>query len=75
VPVSEPVSAPRSRIDGGTYVVRPGDSLWSIATRLLGPAASVAEIADEVNRLWELNQNRIGTGDPDLLPVSTELRL
>jgi nucleoid-associated protein YgaU len=70
-----PVSQSESRIDGGTYVVRSGDSLWSIATRLLGPRASAAEIADEVNRLWKLNRDRIGTGDPDLLPVSTELRL
>jgi LysM domain len=75
VPGSQPVSASESGIDGGTYVVRPGDSLWSIATRLLGPGATTAEIADEVNRLWELNKDRIGTGDPDLLPVSTELRL
>jgi hypothetical protein len=75
VPVSPPVSASESRIDGGTYVVRPGDSLWSIATRLLGPGASAAEIAEEVNRLWELNKDRIGTDDPDLLRVGTELRL
>jgi hypothetical protein len=43
-------------------------------------ALAVAPIAcgrtpAEVNRLWELNKDRIGTGDPDLLPVSTELRL
>jgi hypothetical protein len=75
VPVSQPVSASESRIDGGTYLVRPGDSLWSIATRLLGPGATAAEIADEVNRLWEINKDRIATGDPDLLRVGTELRL
>jgi hypothetical protein len=28
-----------------------------------------------VNRLWELNQERIGTGEPDLLMVGTELQL
>jgi hypothetical protein len=75
VPVSQPLSGSASMIDGGTYVVRPGDSLWSIATRLLGPGATAAEIADEVNRLWELNEDRIATGDPDLLRVGTELRL
>jgi hypothetical protein len=75
VPVSQPVSPSESRIDGATYVVRPGDSLWSIATRLLGPGASAAEIADEVNRLWELNKDRIASGDPDLLGVGTELWL
>jgi nucleoid-associated protein YgaU len=75
VPGSQHVSASESRIDGGTYVVQRGDSLWSIATRLLAPGASAAAIPREVNRLWELNRERIGTGDPDLLPVSTELRL
>jgi nucleoid-associated protein YgaU len=57
------------------YVVRPGDSLWSIAKRLLGRDASVAAIAREVARLWEMNADRIATGDPDLLPVSTKLGL
>jgi nucleoid-associated protein YgaU len=55
--------------------VRPGDSLWSIARRLLGPDASAGRIAREVNRLWELNRERIATGDPDLLMVGTKLRL
>jgi nucleoid-associated protein YgaU len=57
------------------YMVRPGDSLWSIARRLLGSDASPARIAREVNRLWELNKDRIGTGDPDLLKVGTRLTL
>jgi outer membrane biosynthesis protein TonB len=61
--------------DGRFHVVAPGDSLWSIAKRLLGPEASMAGIAREVNRLWTLNQDRIGTGDPDLLMVGTRLRL
>jgi LysM repeat protein len=75
VPVSQPSSAPPGEIDGDTYTVRPGDSLWSIARRLLGPDASAGRIAREVNRLWELNRERIATGDPDLLMVGTKLRL
>jgi nucleoid-associated protein YgaU len=59
----------------GVYVVRPGDSLWSIAARLLGDAASDARMAREVNRLWQLNEHRIATGSPDLLMVGTRLRL
>ena len=41
-----------------------GESLWSIASDLLGDGASVAGVAREVNRLWELNEDRIATGRP-----------
>jgi nucleoid-associated protein YgaU len=58
-----------------SHVVHAGESLWSIASDLLGGEASAARIAREVNRLWELNKVRIGTGDPDLLMVGTKLRL
>lgn len=58
-----------------TYRVRPGDSLWLIAEAQLGPAASAAEIARRVDRLWNLNGIRIGTGDPDLVMPGTILRL
>ena len=56
-------------------MVASGESLWSIAGDLLGDGASVAAIAREVNRLWQLNSNRIGTGDPSLLMVGTRLAL
>lgn len=57
------------------YRVRPGDCLWAIAAELLPPSTGSAEIAREVQRLWRLNASRIGTGDPNLLMVGTELRL
>ena len=57
------------------HVVGPNESLWSIAGDLLGDDTSAARIAREVNRLWELNSARIGTGDPDLLMVGTRLAL
>jgi hypothetical protein len=63
------------RGDGESYVVKPGDSLWSIATRQLGPGATSGEVARMVSRLWQLNSERIATGNPDLLNVGTELRL
>jgi LysM repeat protein len=47
-------------------VVRPGDSLWSISSEQLGPNASPQEIATGVERIYALNQNRIG-GDPNLI--------
>jgi LysM domain len=61
--------------DARFHVVRPGESLWSIAKGLLGPGATMARIAREVARLWNQNEDRIATGDPDLLRVGTRLRL
>jgi LysM domain len=65
----------REGLDEGSryYVVQPGDSLWSIAKRLLGGDPSAGRIAREVNRLWTLNRSRIATGDPNLLMVGTRL--
>jgi hypothetical protein len=58
------------------HVVKPGESLWAIAEKRLGPRASDAEIAREVNRLWELNATKvIKTGDPDLILPGQRLRL
>jgi LysM repeat protein len=49
-----------------TVVVRPGDSLWSISEEHLGPDATPRQIAGEVERIYALNQNQIGS-DPDLI--------
>jgi LysM domain len=75
VPASQPADPPDAPVKGTSYTVRPGDSLWSIARRVLGPEASAGRIAREVNRLWELNAERIGTGNPSLLHIGTVLRL
>ena len=74
MPSTETTGAP-SKGDVRFHLVRPGESLWSIAEHLLGTSASPAQIAGEVNRLWELNKARIGTGNPDLLMAGTKLRL
>lgn len=58
-----------------SHRVHAGESLWSIASDVLGPSASPARIAREVHRLWQLNRERIGTGSPDLVMVGTTLRL
>lgn len=73
--VADGSDTPRS--DGErVHVVRPGESLWAIAERGLGPDASDGEIAQEVNRLWELNDTEvIKTGDPDLILPGQRLRL
>jgi hypothetical protein len=58
-----------------SHVVAPGESLWSIATDFLEAGASSGEISREVERLWERNRDRIGTGDRNLLLAGTALQL
>ncbi len=75
-PVEPPAAAStQKRERSQTHVVRQGESLWSIARDQIGGDATPAQIARLVNRLWELNRERIGTGEPDLLMVGTELQL
>lgn len=49
------------------YVVQTGDSLWSISQEWLGPKATPAQIADEVERIYALNQDQI-ENNPNFLP-------
>jgi len=59
----------------GSHVVQQGESLWSIAADVLPDGASPAQVAREVNRLWERNQSQIGTGDRNLVKAGTWLEL
>jgi len=66
-----PVSEPRA-----IYRVRAGDSLWPIAESQLIPGSSEAAVARRVARLVELNlDDRIASGDPDVLTAGEQLRL
>jgi hypothetical protein len=58
-----------------THVVEPGQSLWMIAKGLISTPDSIARVAFEVERLWHLNAERIGTGSPDLIYPGLTLRL
>jgi hypothetical protein len=63
--------------DGGPrpvtgLVVRPGQSLWSIAVQLLPPSATDAQITGAWHRLHRANLSRIGS-DPDLILPGTHL--
>jgi LysM domain len=55
-------------------VVAPGDSLWSISERQLGPSATGPQIARGVERIYALNRNLIGA-DPDLIFVGQRFAL
>jgi nucleoid-associated protein YgaU len=75
VQVADPAGGAGAPVRGSRYVVREGDSLWSIAKRLLGSNASNGQVAREVSRLWRLNEERIGTGDPGRVHVGTVLKV
>lgn len=57
----------------GGVVVTPGDCLWRIAARTLGPNPTNAAIAAEWPRWYEANRAVIGA-DPDLLHPGMVLR-
>ncbi|QSR25605.1 hypothetical protein CFH99_08220 [Nocardioides aromaticivorans] len=72
---AHPTGAPTDdRGDERTVPVRPGDSLWAIAARTLGPDASAADVASYWHRVHALNAAVIGA-DPDLLQPGQQLRL
>jgi hypothetical protein len=58
-----------------TYVVQPGDCLWHIAAAVLPAGSDTRAIEDKVAELWRMNEDRIGTGNPNLIYPGTELRL
>jgi len=70
-----PSERPSTARLGKKHTVKPGESLWSIAAGLAGDDATPANIARIVNRLWTINADRIGTGNPDLVMAGTTLRI
>jgi len=74
VPDRKRGSAPSSS-GAGIHIVQSGESLWSIAAARVGGSPAPSEVAREVERLWDLNADAIGTGDPDLLLVGQRLSL
>jgi nucleoid-associated protein YgaU len=63
-----PAVEPRSQ----TVRVRPGDSLWLIAARRVGPAPAPAKVAAEWPRWYARNRTIIGP-DPSLLLPGQQL--
>jgi nucleoid-associated protein YgaU len=74
-PVVPAWTAPAQRAKPTTYVVKPGDSLSHIARKELA-ASSDAGVVAEVQKLADLNlDNRIRSGDPNVLEAGEELTL
>jgi hypothetical protein len=55
-----------------TTTVQPGESLWTMAQARLAPDPAPQRVALEAERIYALNQDRIGP-DPDLLLAGQEL--
>lgn len=63
----------RSDLDGVAVVVVPGDSLWSIVERHLGPLSTAADVAEAWPAWYDTNRTIIGE-DPSLLLPGQVLR-
>jgi hypothetical protein len=59
----------------GWVTVHSGDSLWRIASTVVGAGASNARIERELVAIWDTNAARIGTGDPNLIFPGQRLRV
>lgn len=64
-----------AKAGGSTRVVRSGDSLWGIASHLLGPKATPGRVAALVEQIWQTNRSRIRSGNPSLIMVGERLVL
>ena len=74
-PNAGPAAVQSSAASGpvGGYVVRPGDTLWAIASHQLGPHQTAAAVAAQWPRWYAANREVIG-GDPNLIRPGEVLR-
>lgn len=59
----------------GTYVVKEGDCLWTIAAAHLEGRATNRAVTGEVDRIYRVNAETIGTGNPNLIYPGQRLKL
>lgn len=67
-------TAPANAPSATSYVVKPGDSLWRIASRLLGSNATNPQIDAAWRRIYKANATAIGS-NPSLIHPGLELTL
>lgn len=72
-PTARPDRPERTR-PAGRHLVRDGESLWSIARDLSGPAAADRQVDQTWRRIHRLNDDVVGP-DPDLIHPGQALRL
>lgn len=73
-PATIPAPRPAHRLAGARVTVLPGECLWSLAAREIGPAATTSQVAAAWPRWWSANRDVIGA-DPDLLRPGVRLRV
>ncbi len=72
-PEGRPAARPALAAAEQTYVVRPGDSLWSIADSHPEPGTS-GSVDERWHAIWQANRDVVGD-DPDLILPGQALRL
>jgi nucleoid-associated protein YgaU len=72
-PEGRPAARPALAVAEQTYVVRPGDSLWSIADSHPEPGTS-GSVDERWHAIWQANRDVVGD-DPDLILPGQALRL
>ncbi|GAA1435345.1 hypothetical protein GCM10009641_31190 [Mycobacterium cookii] len=70
---ARPAAHPGPAAAGWTYVVRRGDSLWSIADSHPAPGAA-SSVPERWHAIWQANRDVVGD-DPDLILPGQALRL
>jgi nucleoid-associated protein YgaU len=62
-------AAAGDRSNGRTYVVRPGDTVWRIAVRLVGPGTDPRPLVDEIVQANRVDPGALMAGQTLVIPA------